>query len=342
VTSARLVPVKKNAALAGEPLDLVLALLAAYPRLGKPSFPRNTWRQSLVGDEFTDISQALLTALLASPGPRTLASLGGIAYDMIAARYRLGLLTELQHDHLRASIAADVTIAMSALHVLGVVVLDREAGIAELTGLGQYAIRRVRGMPQPGDPLLRVRITLKDVADPQVWRRVLIPAGYTLDRVHAVIQAAMGWRESHLHAFWIGDREYGAAYPDDEFERLDESRFRFGDLVKAGTGSGTSTTSATAGSTNSSSRRTPKPTLALSTRRAPSARVPARPRTAAARAVSPISRNCSPAPSPERDEMRVGRRGLRPRTLQPGSGQRRRLGNLSHVVRRQRKRGAVS
>ncbi len=234
VTGTRLVPVKKNAALADKPLDLVLALLAAYPRLGKPLFPRNTWRQSLVGDEFTDISQALLTALLASPGPRPLASLNDIAYDMIAARYRLGLLTELQHDHLRASIAVDATIAMAALHALGVAVLDREAGTAELTGLGQYAIRRVRGMPQPGDPLLRVRITLKDVTDPPVWRQVLIPAGYTLDRVHAVIQAAMGWQESHLHAFWIGDREYGAVHPDDEFEGLDESRFRFGDLVKAG------------------------------------------------------------------------------------------------------------
>ena len=150
--------------------------------------------------------------------------------------------------------------------------------------------------PQPGDPLLRVRITLKDVADPQVWRRVLIPAGYTLDRVHAVIQAAMGWRDSHLHEFWIGDREYGAAYPDDEFERLDESRFRFGDLVKAGdriryeydfgdgwehellieadaeADAGTIYPACTAGEGA------------------------ARPRTAAARAASPISRNCSPAP----------------------------------------------
>lgn len=234
VTGARLVPVKKNAALADNPLDLVLALLAAYPRLGKPLFPRNTWRMSAVGDEFTDISQALLTGLLASPGPRALASLGDIAYEMIAARYRLGLLTESQHRHLRATIAADVMIAMSALHVLGVVVVDREADTAELTDLGQYAIRRIRGMPQPGDPLLRVRITLTDVAEPPVWRRVLIPAGYTLDRVHAVIQAAMGWQESHLHAFLIGDCEYRAAYPDDEFEGLDESRFRFGDLVKAG------------------------------------------------------------------------------------------------------------
>ena len=48
---------KKNAALAERPLDLVLAMLEAYPRLGKPLFPRNNWRQSLVGDEFTDISQ---------------------------------------------------------------------------------------------------------------------------------------------------------------------------------------------------------------------------------------------------------------------------------------------
>jgi hypothetical protein len=234
VTGGKLVPVKKNAALADKPLDLVLALLAAYPRLGKPLFPRNTWRQSLVGDEFTDISQALLTALLASPGTRPLAGLGDMAYDMIAARYRLGLLTQQQHDYLRSSIAADITLAMSALHVLGVVVLDREAGTAELTGLGQYAIRRVRGMAQPGDPLLRVRITLRDVAEPPAWRRVLIPAGYTLDRVHAVIQASMGWQDSHLHTFRIGGREYGAVYPDDEFEGLDESRFRFGDLVKAG------------------------------------------------------------------------------------------------------------
>lgn len=36
--------------------------------------------------------------------------------------------------------SADVTIAMAALHVLGVVVLDREADSAELTDLGRYAM----------------------------------------------------------------------------------------------------------------------------------------------------------------------------------------------------------
>ena len=69
VTGTRLVPVRKNAALAGKPVDLVLAMLAAYPKL-EVLFPRNAWRNSLVGDEFTDIGQELLTALLASRGPR--------------------------------------------------------------------------------------------------------------------------------------------------------------------------------------------------------------------------------------------------------------------------------
>ncbi len=69
VTGTRLVPVKTNAALTSRPLDLVLALLKAYPRLGKPLFPRNTWRQSLVGDEFAEIGPALLTKLLVSQGP---------------------------------------------------------------------------------------------------------------------------------------------------------------------------------------------------------------------------------------------------------------------------------
>lgn len=234
VTGTKLMPVKKNAVLAERPLDLVHALLEAYPRLGQPLFPRNTWRASLVGDNFTDISQELITALLRSAGPCPLDELNGIAGDAIEARYVLADLTELQHDSLRRTIATDVTIAMAALHVLGIVVLDREANSAGLTELGRYAVRRVRGMAQPGDPVLQVRITLADVDDPPVWRRVVIPASYTLDRVHAIIQASMGWEESHLHMFRIKGREYGPAYLDAELETLDESQFRIGDLMKPG------------------------------------------------------------------------------------------------------------
>lgn len=237
VTGTRLVPVKKNAALAGNPLDLVLAMLAAYPKLGKSLFPRSTWRQSVVGDEFTDIGEELLTVLLASTGPCPLTTLSDTAYDMIAASYALGRLTERQHAFLRGTIVVDIRIAMSALHVLGVVALDtatdhEEADdSAELTALGRYAIRKLRGMAQPGDALLQVRITLADVTDPSVWRRVLVPSAYPLDRVHLVIQAAMGWENYHLHAFRLGDESYAAADPDDELGHRDESKFRLGDLA---------------------------------------------------------------------------------------------------------------
>ena len=234
VSGTKLMAVKKNAALADRPLDLVLALLEAYPRLGKPLFPRNTWRQSLVGDEFTDISQELTTRLLRSAGPCPLDELSDTAYNAIEARYMLTDLTALQRDSLRRTIAVDVTIAMAALHVLGVVVLDREADSAELTDLGRYAVRRVRGMAQPGDPVLQMRVTLADVDGPPVWRQVVMPAGYTLDRVHGVIQAAMGWQDCHLHMFRIAGREYGPAYLHDELETLDEKQFRIGDLVKTG------------------------------------------------------------------------------------------------------------
>ena len=239
VTGTRLVPVRKNAALAGKPLDLVLAMLAAYPKLGKSLFPRNTWRNSLVGDEFTDVAQELLTALLTSRGPSPLAALSDLAYDVIADRYVLSELTDQQHDSLRRIIAVDVAIAMSALHVLGVVVRDEHAehdpadDSAALTDLGRYAIRRLRGMAQPGDPLLQVRITLKDVDSPPVWRRVLIPAAYSLDRVHAVIQAAMGWEDYHLHAFRVGDVGYAAPSQDDELGYRDERQVRLADLATA-------------------------------------------------------------------------------------------------------------
>jgi hypothetical protein len=237
VTGTKLLPVKKNAALADGPLDLVLAMLAAYPKLGKQLFPRSTWRNSLVGDEFPEISRDLLTILLASPGPCPLAELSDAAYDVIEARYVLSGLTGQQHDSLRRTVAVDVSIAVSALQALGIVVLNRGGGqdavedSAELTDLGRYAIRRLRGMAQAGDPLLQVRITLTDVDDPPVWRRVLIPAAYPLDRVHAVIQAAMGWQGYHLHAFRGGDANYAPAALDDEMGCLDETGFRLGDLA---------------------------------------------------------------------------------------------------------------
>jgi hypothetical protein len=233
-TGTRLVPVKKNAGLVNRPLDLMLALLDAYPRLGKSLFPRNPWRQSLVGDEFAFVGPEILTRLVTHQGPRPLGDLKAAAFETITAMYMLYGLSELQMEVLQSTIEADVTIAVAALSVLGVVVVDQANDTAGLTDLGRYAIRRLRGMAEPGDPVLQVRITLRYVDDPPVWRQVLIPAAYPLSRVHRVVQAAMGWEDCHMHAFQIGKTTYGPD-PEGEIGDADETKARLADVARVRT-----------------------------------------------------------------------------------------------------------
>lgn len=48
------------------------------------------------------------------------------------------------------------------------------------------------------------RIELENSA-PVIWRRVLVPGTMRFDKLHEVIQAAMGWDDYHLHLFRVGD-----------------------------------------------------------------------------------------------------------------------------------------
>lgn len=52
--------------------------------------------------------------------------------------------------------------------------------------------------------MLRLRIELEDV-EPPIWRAVQVPTDLTLDDLHTVIQVAMGWTDSHLHRFTVGE-----------------------------------------------------------------------------------------------------------------------------------------
>jgi len=42
-----------------------------------------------------------------------------------------------------------------------------------------------------------LKIQLLDI-EPSIWRRFVVPASITLDRLHDVIQVVMGWTDSHL------------------------------------------------------------------------------------------------------------------------------------------------
>lgn len=50
----------------------------------------------------------------------------------------------------------------------------------------------------------RIRVELDD-AKPPIWRRLDLASDLTLDRLHHVVQTAMGWTDSHLHEFASGD-----------------------------------------------------------------------------------------------------------------------------------------
>ena len=69
----------------------------------------------------------------------------------------------------------------------------------------------------------QLKITLRGVKPP-IWRRVVVDGGETLDHLHAVIQAAFGWWDAHLHDFDIGGDRYGIPDDDDWTPVKDERR----------------------------------------------------------------------------------------------------------------------
>jgi hypothetical protein len=82
--------------------------------------------------------------------------------------------------------------------------------------------------------IFQLKITLDGVT-PSVWRRVLVPGGYTLDRVHRCIQYAMGWRDCHLHSFDVDGVQYGMPDADDDPDLRDELDVRLDAVAKVGT-----------------------------------------------------------------------------------------------------------
>jgi len=55
---------------------------------------------------------------------------------------------------------------------------------------------------------LQIKITL-DHTDPQIWRRIIIPDSITFFDLHHILQIAMGWKNSHLFDFKVGDYTIG-------------------------------------------------------------------------------------------------------------------------------------
>lgn len=60
--------------------------------------------------------------------------------------------------------------------------------------------------------IARLNILLENI-EPTIWRRVDVPVSASLKMLHDIVQAAMGWENSHLWHIEAGDRRYGVPDP---------------------------------------------------------------------------------------------------------------------------------
>ncbi len=80
--------------------------------------------------------------------------------------------------------------------------------------------------------IYQLKITLKHIR-PQIWRRAQVHGDITLAKLHRVIQVVMGWYDSHLHQFIVGETYYGVPSLDEfsELELKNERKARLDQIL---------------------------------------------------------------------------------------------------------------
>src|SRR5271169_5630758 len=68
--------------------------------------------------------------------------------------------------------------------------------------------------------VFQFKISLRDV-EPEIWRRIVVPANYSFWDLHVAIQDSMGWLDYHLHSFGVKNPANGVVeeigIPDDDW-----------------------------------------------------------------------------------------------------------------------------
>jgi hypothetical protein len=53
-----------------------------------------------------------------------------------------------------------------------------------------------------------LRISIQGAVQP-IWRKLSVPADYTLGDLHQILQIAFGWDDDHMHSFTVNSVQYG-------------------------------------------------------------------------------------------------------------------------------------
>jgi hypothetical protein len=84
-------------------------------------------------------------------------------------------------------------------------------------------------------PVYQIKVSLKD-SDPLIWRQLLVSSETKLTQFHHILQAALGWTDSHLHLFRVGPVSFGYPHQPGDLEEMtavDERSVKLCHLVPA-------------------------------------------------------------------------------------------------------------
>jgi hypothetical protein len=79
---------------------------------------------------------------------------------------------------------------------------------------------------------MTLKISLSGISPP-IWRKIIVTDDISLEDLHLIIQAAMGWQNYHLHEFEINGTRFAPPDPEDDsfgYECVDSTNIRLRDL----------------------------------------------------------------------------------------------------------------
>ncbi|MGA7303865.1 MAG: plasmid pRiA4b ORF-3 family protein [Rhodothermales bacterium] len=81
------------------------------------------------------------------------------------------------------------------------------------------------------DRAYQLKVSLSYV-NPPVWRRFFVRSSIELEVMHRVLQTVMGWTNSHLHHFIVGETFFGVPDPEWGGDVNDESGVPFDSVLR--------------------------------------------------------------------------------------------------------------